>query len=109
MPNGGILTVSTYTTRSAYHILFSDSGRGMTAADQQRLFQPFRTNFPSGTGLGMAISFRIVQEHGGKIDVSTKEGIGTTIAVSLPAGQAQLKLKPVTQGSLVAARGTVAR
>ena len=57
----------------------------MSAADQQRLFQPFRTNFPTGTGLGMAISYRIVQEHGGKIEVSTKEGYGTTIAISLPA------------------------
>jgi len=56
----------------------------MSTADQQRLFQPFRTNFPSGTGLGMAISYRIVQEHGGTIDVTTREGLGTTIAVSLP-------------------------
>src|ERR1700746_4032262 len=85
MPNGGVLTVSTYLHGEAYHILFSDSGRGMSAADQQRLFQPFRTNFPSGTGLGMAISYRIVQEHGGTIDVTTREGLGTTIAVSLPA------------------------
>ncbi len=85
MPNGGVLTVGTYTSHAAYHIVFSDSGRGMSAADQQRLFQPFRTNFPSGTGLGMAISYRIVQEHGGTIDVTTKEGLGTTIAVALPA------------------------
>jgi two-component system sensor histidine kinase PilS (NtrC family) len=85
MPSGGILTVSTYVTAGAYHILFSDSGRGMSSADQQSIFQPFRTNFPSGTGLGMAISYRIVQEHGGKIEVTTKEGIGTTIAISLPA------------------------
>ena len=84
MPNGGVLTVGTFSAHDSSHILFSDSGRGMSAADQQRLFQPFRTNFPSGTGLGMAISFRIVQEHGGKIDVTTKEGMGTTIAVSLP-------------------------
>jgi two-component system sensor histidine kinase PilS (NtrC family) len=84
MPNGGVLTVGTFTSPGSYHILFSDSGRGMSSADQQRLFQPFRTNFPSGTGLGMAISFRIVQEHGGKIDVTTREGVGSTIAVSLP-------------------------
>ncbi len=85
MPNGGVLTVGTYTSHAGYHIVFSDSGRGMSAADQRRLFQPFRTNFPSGTGLGMAISYRIVQEHGGTIDVTTKEGLGTTIAVALPA------------------------
>jgi signal transduction histidine kinase len=56
----------------------------MAEADQRRLFQPFRTNFPSGTGLGMAISYRIVQEHGGQIDVASWPGMGTTITVSLP-------------------------
>ena len=63
----------------------SDSGRGMSDLDQRRLFQPFRTNFPSGTGLGMAISYRIVQSHGGEIDVASRQGAGTTITVSLPA------------------------
>lgn len=85
MQNGGILTVHTMVADGAYHIIFSDSGRGMSHADLQRLFQPFRTNFPSGTGLGMAISYRIVQEHGGKIDVTSHVGEGTSITVSLPA------------------------
>jgi two-component system sensor histidine kinase PilS (NtrC family) len=84
MPHGGTLTVSTHLHDGQYHILFSDSGRGMSDADLQRLFQPFRTNFPSGTGLGMAISYRIVQEHGGRIDVLSRQGQGTTITVSLP-------------------------
>jgi len=60
----------------------------MTDSDQRRLFQPFRTSFPSGTGLGMAISYRIVQEHGGRIEVRSQEGAGTTITVSLPASAA---------------------
>ena len=85
MPQGGILNVHTVISGDAYHIIFSDSGRGMSEKDLQRLFQPFRTNFPSGTGLGMAISYRIVQEHGGKIDVTSHEGEGTSITVSLPA------------------------
>jgi two-component system sensor histidine kinase PilS (NtrC family) len=84
MPKGGILTVQTVVTERAYNIVFSDVGRGMSQADLARLFQPFRTNFPSGTGLGMAISYRIVQEHGGRIEVSSKEGSGTSITVSLP-------------------------
>ncbi|HEX2061156.1 MAG TPA: ATP-binding protein, partial [Thermoanaerobaculia bacterium] len=87
MPQGGILTVHTMTTDGAYHIVFSDSGRGMSQAELQRLFQPFRTNFPSGTGLGMAISYRIVQEHGGKIEVTSMQGSGTSITVSLPVVQ----------------------
>jgi two-component system sensor histidine kinase PilS (NtrC family) len=84
MPKGGVLTVRTLIDDAAYHIVFHDSGRGMSHADLQRLFQPFRTNFPSGTGLGMAISYRIVQEHGGKIDVASREGEGTSITVTLP-------------------------
>jgi two-component system sensor histidine kinase PilS (NtrC family) len=92
MTHGGILNVHTVISGEAYHIIFSDSGRGMSEKDLQRLFQPFRTNFPSGTGLGMAISYRIVQEHGGKIDVTSHEGEGTSITVSLPTG-AEVKLK----------------
>jgi two-component system sensor histidine kinase PilS (NtrC family) len=84
MPAGGTLRVSTEVSDAAYRIVFADSGRGMTEADQRRLFQPFRTNFPSGTGLGMAISYRIVQEHGGRIDVASRTGAGTVITVTLP-------------------------
>jgi two-component system sensor histidine kinase PilS (NtrC family) len=84
MPKGGTLTVRTTTDDGSYRIVFTDSGRGMSAADLQRLFQPFRTNFPSGTGLGMAISYRIIQEHGGRIDVTSQQGEGTAISVSLP-------------------------
>jgi two-component system sensor histidine kinase PilS (NtrC family) len=87
MPSGGTLRVTTEALDGAYRILFTDSGRGMTSDDQRRLFQPFRTNFPTGTGLGMAISYRIVQEHGGRIDVSSRAGFGTTITVTLPVGE----------------------
>jgi two-component system sensor histidine kinase PilS (NtrC family) len=84
MPHGGILTVRTTVDDDSYQITFADNGRGMSSADLGRLFQPFRTNFPSGTGLGMAISYRIVQEHGGRIDVTSSEGTGSAITVSLP-------------------------
>ena len=85
MASGGKLMVRAQPSDGAYQIVFSDSGRGMSEADLRRLFQPFRTNFPSGTGLGMAISYRIVQEHGGRIDVESRVGQGTSITVSLPA------------------------
>jgi two-component system sensor histidine kinase PilS (NtrC family) len=84
MPKGGRLDVRTERDGAWYSIHFRDDGRGMSAADQERLFQPFRTSFPSGTGLGMAISYRIVQEHGGRIAVESREGLGTTISVILP-------------------------
>lgn len=89
MPGGGTLAVRAFAIDGAYRIIFSDSGRGMSEVDLRRLFQPFRTNFPTGTGLGMAISYRIVQEHGGKIDVDSNEGAGTTITVTLPLHRAR--------------------
>ena len=88
MPGGGVLVVRTEVTSDSYRINFADNGRGMTVLDQQRLFQPFRTNFPTGTGLGMAICYRIVQEHNGKIEVQSRIGEGTTITVSLPVSVA---------------------
>ena len=84
MPQGGTLLVRATPAGDDYRIVFTDNGRGMSPADVQRLFQPFRTNFPSGTGLGMAISYRIVQAHGGRIDVTSREGEGSSITVSLP-------------------------
>jgi two-component system sensor histidine kinase PilS (NtrC family) len=94
MASGGALTVRAEPSDGTYRIVFSDSGRGMSEADLRRLFQPFRTNFPSGTGLGMAISYRIVQEHGGSIDVTSLVGEGTAITVSLPIAQASLRGYP---------------
>ncbi|HET7711572.1 MAG TPA: ATP-binding protein, partial [Thermoanaerobaculia bacterium] len=102
MPRGGTLFVRTEAGESTYRIIFADSGRGMSEADVRRLFQPFRTNFPSGTGLGMAISYRIVQEHGGKIDVVSAEGEGTTITVSLPVRPAAARPVSEFPGSAVA-------
>src|SRR6266550_8461775 len=90
MPRGGRLRVATEVADGAYDIMFADSGRGMSDSDQRRLFQPFRTNFPTGTGLGMAISYRIVQEHGGRIDVRSREGSGTMITVTLPVADSML-------------------
>ncbi|MGZ8832589.1 MAG: two-component system sensor histidine kinase NtrB [Thermoanaerobaculia bacterium] len=84
MAAGGALTVRAEPADETYRIVFSDKGRGMSEADLRRLFQPFRTNFPTGTGLGMAISYRIVQEHGGRIDVQSRVGEGTAITVTLP-------------------------
>ncbi len=106
MANGGVLTVRTETDGLAYRIIFSDNGRGMSPADLQRLFQPFRTNFPSGTGLGMAISYRIVQEHAGRIDVRSLEGFGCTITVTLPVRAGSHAHPERSEESTVAPRGT---
>jgi two-component system sensor histidine kinase PilS (NtrC family) len=103
MQAGGTLRVFTEIDDEYYRISFVDSGKGMSDEDQRRLFQPFRTGFPSGTGLGMAISYRIIQEHGGKIDVDSRPGEGTSISISIPVGKANSPegTKP-TEGILAA-------
>jgi signal transduction histidine kinase len=58
------------------------------------LFQPFFTTKPRGTGLGLASVHRIIEAHGGRIDVQTAPGRGTTFAVLLPINQAAEGLAP---------------
>lgn len=76
----------------AEHVLISveDSGRGMSAAVQQRIFDPFFTTKPvgQGTGLGLSISFKIVQDHGGSLRVASELGRGTRFLLRLPLRQA---------------------
>jgi two-component system, NtrC family, sensor histidine kinase PilS len=58
--------------------------RGMPESQRANLFHPFQSFFDGGTGIGMAIVYRIVEEHGGRIEVESVEGRGTTISIELP-------------------------
>jgi two-component system sensor histidine kinase PilS (NtrC family) len=84
MPDGGTLTVEGREDGAWYSIKFRDTGRGMSEEEIARVFTPFSTAFDGGTGLGMAIVRRIVEDHGGAIDVESKPGEGTTVTVLLP-------------------------
>jgi two-component system sensor histidine kinase PilS (NtrC family) len=84
MPDGGDLVVSGQRQDERYRLSFRDSGHGMDPEQRARLFQPFQSFFDGGTGLGMAIVYRLVQEHDGRVSVESKEGAGTTITVELP-------------------------
>ncbi len=86
MPDGGELRVG--ATVAAGHVLelsITDSGSGIGADDLAHLFEPFFSTKPEGTGLGLALVHRIVQEHGGGIDVRSTTGLGTTFTITLPA------------------------
>jgi signal transduction histidine kinase len=65
-----------------------DNGRGIAAEDLPRIFDPFFTtkDVGQGTGLGLSIAYKIVQEHGGRIDVESRPGKGTRFTVTLPIG-----------------------
>lgn len=84
MPEGGELTIVGQLREDFYHIEFRDTGRGMSAHERDQLFQPFKSFFDGGTGLGMAIVYRIVDEHAGNIGVESEPGRGTIIKVQLP-------------------------
>ena len=72
-----------------------DTGHGMGAEERTKLFQPFKSFFDQGTGIGMAIVYRIVQEHGGRVHVDSAPGAGTSIIAELPvAGRAGKVIEP---------------
>ncbi len=87
MPDGGTLTVLGRLDEDCYRMQVIDTGRGMTEEQQANLFHPFQSFFDGGTGIGMAIVYRIVQEHEGRLLVDSRLGAGTTITVELPAGK----------------------
>jgi signal transduction histidine kinase len=84
MAAGGTLAVLGREEDAWYSIRFTDTGRGMSEEELGRLFTPFSTAFDGGTGLGMAIVRRIVEDHGGSIDAESSPGQGTTVTVLLP-------------------------
>ena len=87
MPGGGTLRVVARPDGNVYRMEFHDTGHGMSDEQRTRLFQPFQSFFDSGTGIGMAIVYRIVQEHGGRISVHSRAEQGTSIILELPLRQ----------------------
>ncbi len=70
--------------RSEAVIEVQDSGSGISEENRERIFDPFFTTRPSGTGLGLSITKRIINEHGGRIEVESAEGRGTVFRIYLP-------------------------
>ena len=80
----GAATVRSGKDEGVAWFSISDTGPGIPESIRADLFKPFRTTKQQGTGLGLAIAERIVKSHGGRIDVETRVGHGTTFTVTLP-------------------------
>ena len=103
MPEGGTLRVVGSLGPESYQFQVIDTGRGMSEEQRANLFHPFRSFFDGGTGIGMAIVYRIVQEHGGRLHVDSRPGVGTTITVELPRDEAAAQRGAAVEPALLAA------
>jgi PAS domain S-box-containing protein len=87
MPSGGILEVRTNAHNGSVEIEVVDTGAGIPREHIHRIFDPFFTTKASGrgTGLGLSVSYGIIKEHAGKVDVRSAPGKGTSFHVEFPA------------------------
>jgi two-component system, NtrC family, sensor histidine kinase HydH len=85
MPEGGELVLQTRANGDGVYLDVIDTGKGIEPDDLPRLFRPFHTTKPGGTGLGLATTRKIIRAHGGDVDVQSEPGRGTKFTVRLPA------------------------
>ncbi|CAM4146089.1 sporulation kinase E [Geobacillus stearothermophilus ATCC 7953] len=84
MPKGGDITVRIARMGKNVHISITDQGVGIPKDKIKKLGEPFYTTKERGTGLGLMVSYKIIEEHQGKIDVESEVGVGTTFHITLP-------------------------
>ncbi len=87
----GTITITTGYSENGVFVDIADSGKGIAAENLGRIFDPFFTTKPvgQGTGLGLSLSYSIVRKHGGRIDVNSEPGKGTSFRIHLPMKQPQ--------------------
>jgi two-component system sensor histidine kinase AtoS len=90
IPEDGTITVKAERDQAEQvRITISDTGKGFDEEGRQKAFQPFYTTKPKGNGLGLAITKRLVEQHRGRIDLTSSKGEGATFVITLPVNQQQ--------------------
>jgi len=79
-----LIEIRSYRDTREGYVEIQDHGHGISKQDLKRIFEPFFTTKKGGTGLGLAIAKNIIEAHGGKIEVKSKRGVGTTFTIKLP-------------------------
>jgi two-component system NtrC family sensor kinase len=89
MPGGGELVISSFERNGRVVATVADTGTGIPAEHQNKIFFPYFTTKPQGTGLGLSGAQKIVLSQGGNISYRTEPGKGTEFTVELPVGETQ--------------------
>ena len=92
MPDGGKLTITLSCSDQFLGISFRDTGVGIKSEDFGQIFEPYQTSKKSGSGLGLMIVQRIVQDHGGQIELVSKPEEGTNFTIMLPLAERRVRL-----------------
>jgi signal transduction histidine kinase len=89
MPAGGMVAVRTASNNGTVEIEITDTGSGIPNENLHRIFDPFFTTKSSGrgTGLGLSVSYGIIKEHSGKVDVRSTQGKGTSFRLEFPVAR----------------------
>jgi PAS domain S-box-containing protein len=98
MPFGGRLSIACERADSHWRLRFADTGTGMTEDVREKIFEPFyTTKGAQGTGLGLSVSYGIIERHGGSISVESEIDHGSTFLIDLPAARAARAASHVAQ------------
>ncbi|MDQ3313830.1 MAG: ATP-binding protein [Verrucomicrobiota bacterium] len=92
MKRHGVLHIRTDMEERHVLVSFTDTGGGMSAETLSRVFEPYYTTKPAGSGLGLLIVRRIVREHGGELAVESHEGKGLTLTIRLPHANQRIRM-----------------
>ncbi len=92
LSHGGILRVATSRSDTQLEISFEDNGTGISSEDMVHITEPYFTRKKTGSGLGLFIVQRIVQEHGGHLELLSQPGRGTTARILLPLAERRVRL-----------------
>ncbi len=105
MPEGGVATLRAWNEGSLVRIAISDTGQGIPASHLEQIFDMFFTTKPTGTGLGLALARKVIEDHGATISVASEEGKGTTFTITFdldktpPSPSEVIRLRKNERGS----------